>query len=67
MNSISDLSKILVRSIFLSAKINKLNLKFAGGFAGVLSWLFTHPQDVVKSRMQAQEGFHSDLKVYVLS
>ena len=32
-------------------------IKFAGGFAGVMSWLLTHPADVVKSRIQAQERF----------
>ena len=58
MNSASDLSKILViarLSLFLA--YDKIYIQFAGGFAGVLSWLFTHPQDVVKSRMQAQGSF----------
>jgi len=26
---------------------------FAGGMAGVFSWIFTYPQDVIKSRLQA--------------
>ena len=26
---------------------------FGGGMAGVLSWVFTYPQDVIKSRLQA--------------
>jgi len=30
----------------------------AGGLAGVLSWVFTYPQDVIKSRLQA-DGFGS--------
>ena len=38
--------------------MDKQFFKFAGGFAGVMSWLLTHPADVVKSRIQAQERFH---------
>merc|ERR1711872_242877 len=28
----------------------------AGGMAGIFSWIFTYPQDVIKSRLQA-DGF----------
>jgi len=31
----------------------------AGGIAGILSWIFTYPQDVLKSRLQA-DGFGSN-------
>jgi len=34
----------------------------AGGVAGIASWLFTYPQDVIKSRLQA-DGFGAD-RVY---
>ena len=29
----------------------------AGGMAGVFSWIFTYPQDVIKSRLQEQKTF----------
>ena len=40
-----------------SDSILKLYIKFAGGFAGVMAWLISYPADVVKSRLQAQDGF----------
>ncbi len=33
----------------------------AGGIGGILSWIFTYPQDVIKSRIQA-DGFGPDAK-----
>jgi len=33
-----------------------LSVLMGGGLAGVLSWIFTYPQDVIKSRLQA-DGF----------
>jgi len=35
----------------------------AGGLAGVLSWVFTYPQDVIKSRLQA-DGFGKQRKYF---
>ena len=39
-------------------RILKFCIKFAGGFAGVMAWLISYPADVVKSRLQAQDGFN---------
>ena len=46
-----------IQAVSYSYFINKQLIKFAGGFAGVMSWLLTHPADVVKSRIQAQDRF----------
>lgn len=32
------------------------NVLFSGGIAGMMSWLFTYPIDVVKTRIQSGEG-----------
>jgi hypothetical protein len=48
---------VKIQAVSYSYFINKQLIKFAGGFAGVMSWLLTHPADVVKSRIQAQDRF----------
>lgn len=35
--------------------LTSLQLLFAGGAAGMLSWLFNYPTDVVKTRFQASD------------
>lgn len=35
-------------------KVNKKDTFLFGGFAGALSWLFIYPQDLIKTRIQAQ-------------
>lgn len=40
--------------------IGTLHMMMAGGFAGVFSWLFTYPIDLVKSRLQVK-SFHFPL------
>ena len=57
-NSINNIYVAVERIVKIQLKIDKQLIKFAGGFAGVMSWLLTHPADVVKSRIQAQERFH---------
>lgn len=32
------------------------NVLFSGGIAGMMSWLFTYPVDVIKTRIQSGEG-----------
>jgi len=38
---------------------NTMTILAGGGVAGILSWLLTYPQDVIKSRLQA-DGFGKD-------
>lgn len=38
----------------LSSDWNSYNFQFAGGMAGVNSWVISYPADVVKTRIQAQ-------------
>jgi solute carrier family 25 carnitine/acylcarnitine transporter 20/29 len=35
--------------------LTSLQLLFAGGAAGMLSWLFNYPTDVIKTRFQAND------------
>ena len=39
----------------------EINIFFSGGIAGCLSWFFTYPVDVVKTRIQSGE-YNSALK-----
>ena len=41
-----------------------LDLMMAGGTAGCLSWLFTYPIDVVKTRFQADTGYRGALDCF---
>ena len=34
---------------------NTNNILFSGGIAGICSWLFTYPMDVIKTRIQSGE------------
>ena len=44
--------------------LSVLDLMMAGGTAGCLSWLFTYPIDVVKTRYQADMGYRSALDCF---
>ncbi|VDM85860.1 unnamed protein product [Strongylus vulgaris] len=52
------------RSMSKDGKMESLTgpqLLFAGGAAGMLSWLFNYPSDVVKTRFQANDNYKSYL------
>ena len=40
-------------------QLSVTNLLMAGGFAGCISWLFTYPIDVIKTRFQADDAYTS--------
>ena len=52
---------MLYDNIFREYGENTMTILGAGGMAGVLSWVFTYPQDVIKTRLQA-DGFGSRQK-----
>uniref|UniRef100_A0A8R1DV32 Mitochondrial carrier protein n=1 Tax=Caenorhabditis japonica TaxID=281687 RepID=A0A8R1DV32_CAEJA len=52
----------MVRSMCADGKVQTLSsmqLLLAGGSAGMFSWLFSYPTDIVKSRFQADNSYKS--------
>ncbi|XP_044586764.1 mitochondrial basic amino acids transporter isoform X2 [Cotesia glomerata] len=52
--------ELLTRNIYFNFanknEITTFHMLMAGGFAGIGSWLFTYPIDVIKSRIQADQN-----------
>ena len=50
------LNSIFVHMFSFNQRLNKENTAWvfaAGGISGMISWAFTYPQDVIKSKIQA--------------
>ena len=49
----------MTRTMSKDGTLSSAQLLFAGGSAGMLSWLFNYPTDIVKSRFQADSSYKS--------
>lgn len=52
-----ELSRRLLSSDGNPNNLSALALMSAGGIGGFMAWVFSYPQDMVKSKIQAEEAF----------